>query len=365
MNINSLIKGTSARTPDPERALKNLERLFKYVPEFLEENEQQIETVAGLFSYSQFLAEYCIKNPIKLSFALKNIHSPIKKQEIISQARKKYKVPVKKPSGLFKQEAMKILREIKKSYLLRITIKDISGITSLNECMSELSILSEAILELSLDISFFLMRDKFGDLKNNSFSITGLHQSPTEDEIAYRVDLRLRPNGQKGAISLSLDSYVSYYESWGKTWERMALVRARHAAGDELFSRMFISAIEPFVWKRSIDYNDIEEIKELKKKVDIIFDVDDIKRGYGGIREIEFFVQTFQLLYGGDRKNLRTGTLTTALEELSKEGILSKEDVRTLSESYLFLRRLEHILQMKDDIQTHSLPSNPEEIAIL
>jgi len=422
MNINSLIKGTSARTPDPERALKNLERLFTYVPEFLEENEQQIETVAGLFSYSQFLAEYCIKDPIKLSFALKNIHSPIKKQEIISQARKKYKVPVKKPSGLFKQEAMKILREIKKSYLLRITIKDISGITSLNECMSELSILSEAILELSLDISFFLMREKFGDLKNDSFSIiglgklgagelnyssdidiisvykldecmssgilspsgirvnkiysheyfcrlteilTGLLQSPTEDGIAYRVDLRLRPNGQKGAISLSLDSYVSYYESWGKTWERMALVRARHAAGDELFSRMFISAIEPFVWKRSIDYNDIEEIKELKKKVDIIFDVDDIKRGYGGIREIEFFVQTFQLLYGGDRKNLRTGTLTTALEELSKEGILSKEDVRTLSESYLFLRRLEHLLQMKDDIQTHSLPSNPEEIVIL
>jgi glutamine synthetase adenylyltransferase len=91
MNINSLIKGTSARTPDPERALKNLERLFTYVPEFLEENEQQIETVAGLFSYSQFLAEYCIKDPIKLSFALKNIRSPIKRQEIISQARKKYK----------------------------------------------------------------------------------------------------------------------------------------------------------------------------------------------------------------------------------------------------------------------------------
>jgi glutamate-ammonia-ligase adenylyltransferase len=422
MNINSLIRETSARTPDPERALKNLERLFTYVPEFLEENEQQIETVARLFSYSQFLAEYCIKDPIRLSSALKNIHRPIKKQEIISQARKKYKVPVKKSSDSFKQEAMRILREIKKSYLLRITINDISGIISLNECMSELSILSEAILEVSLNISYFLMREKFGDLKSDSFSIiglgklgagelnyssdidiisvynldecmssgiltpsgirvnkiysheyfcrlteilTGLLQSPTEDGIAYRVDLRLRPNGQKGAISLSLDSYVSYYESWGKTWERMALIRARHAAGDELSGRMFISAIEPFIWKRSIDYNDIEEIKELKKKVDIIFDVDDIKRGYGGIREIEFFVQTFQLLHGGDRKNLRTGTLTTALEELSKEGILSKEDVRTLSESYLFLRRLEHILQMKDDLQTHSLPSKPEEIVIL
>lgn len=421
MNINSLIKETSARTPDPERALKNLERLFKYVPEFLEENEQQIETVARLFSYSQFLAEYCIKNPIKLSFALKNIHGPIKKQEIISHARKKYKVPIKKPSNLFKQEAMKILRGIKKSYLLRITIKDISGITTLNECMSELSILSEAILELALNISYFLMREKFGDLKNDSFSLIGLGklgagelnyssdidiipvykldecmssgiltssgvrvnkiysheyfcrlteiltnllQSPTEDGIAYRADLRLRPNGQKGALSLSQDSYISYYEAWGRTWERMALIRARPVAGDSQLGENFIGAIEPFVWKRSIDYNDIEEIRGLKKKIDTIFDVNDIKRGYGGIREIEFFVQTFQLLYGGERKNLRTGLLTIALKELFKECFLTKEDVGTLEESYFFLRRLEHILQMKDDIQTHSLPSKPEEIVI-
>jgi glutamate-ammonia-ligase adenylyltransferase len=189
--------------------------------------------------------------------------------------------------------------------------------------------------------------------------------SPTEDGIAYRADLRLRPNGQKGALSLSLYSYLSYYEAWGKTWERMALIRARHVAGDNLLGKMFIDAIEPFVWKKSLDYNDIEEIKTLKKKIDSISDVDDIKRGYGGIREIEFFTQAFQLLYGGERKNLRTRTLITSLEELLKEKLLTGEDHKTLSECYLFLRRLEHILQMKDDVQTHSLPYQPDELEIL
>jgi glutamate-ammonia-ligase adenylyltransferase len=288
--------------------------------------------------------------------------------------------------------------------------------------MSELSILSEAIIELALDMAFTLMRRKYGLLRENAFSLIGmgklgagelnyssdidiitiyrsedsfstgilnpfgirhnkissheyfctlteiltnLLQSPTEDGIAYRVDLRLRPNGQKGALSLSLDSYRSYYEAWGKTWERIALIRARPIAGDYVFGEKFLSAIEPFVWKRSMDYNDIEEIRELKKKIDTVFDVNDIKRGYGGIREIEFFVHTFQLLYGGERKNLQKGSLIIALEELLQEGLLSRDDVRTLSESYIFLRRIEHILQMKDDMQVYNLPAQPEELEIL
>jgi glutamate-ammonia-ligase adenylyltransferase len=114
-----------------------------------------------------------------------------------------------------------------------------------------------------------------------------------------------------------------------------------------------------------MDYNDIEEVKELKKRIDSISDVNDIKRGYGGIREIEFFVHTFQLLYGGERKNLRKGSLTSVLEELLQEGFLPGDDVRTLSESYIFLRRIEHILQMKEDMQIYALPARPEELEIL
>jgi glutamate-ammonia-ligase adenylyltransferase len=423
MNMNNLIQEASAKTPDPERSLKNFERFLQKVPEFLEENEQQIESIARLFAYSQFLADYSIKNPSSLSRALKDNPITIDKQKILSEAYTVYSMfQNEERIALYKERAMNLLRQVKKDYLLFITLKDISGITSLNECMSELSILSEAIIELALNMAFTLMRRKYGLLRENAFSLIGmgklgagelnyssdidiitiyrsedsistgilnlfgirhnkissheyfctlteiltnLLQSPTEDGIAYRVDLRLRPNGQKGALSLSLDSYRSYYEAWGKTWERIALIRARPIAGDYVFGEKFLSAIEPFVWKRSMDYNDIEEVRELKKRIDAISDMNDIKRGYGGIREIEFFVHTFQLLYGGERKNLQKGSLITALEELLQEDLLSRDDVRTLSESYIFLRRIEHILQMKDDMQVYSLPAQPEELEIL
>jgi glutamate-ammonia-ligase adenylyltransferase len=422
MEIGTLIKEASSETPDTERALKNLKGLLSAAPELFEEHQEKIEKIAKLFSYSQFLADYSIKNPDPLSVALQNHYNPIKKQLIISEASEKYKSFTKAPSYVLRNEAIELLRRIKKGFLLRITLKDTCGITNLSECMAELSVLSEAMIELALILSSVFMREKFGDLKDDTFSIiglgklgagelnyssdidiisvyrsgerlssgilspsgvrvnridsqeyfcrltetlTGLLSVPTEDGIAYRVDLRLRPNGQRGEISLPLDSYTSYYEAWGRTWERVALIRSRPVAGDNMLGEKFIHAIEPFVWKRSTDYNDIEEIKGLKRKIDTIADVNDVKRGYGGIREIEFFVHAFQLLYGGERKKLRQGTLNIILQELRDEGFISGEDSRILSESYLFLRRLEHILQMKDDLQIHSLPSRPDELHIL
>ena len=423
MNLNNLIEEASAATPDPERALKNFERFQREAPDFLEKHERLIESIARLFAYSQFLADYSMRNPSSLTRALKDHAMTIDKKKILSEAYTAYAAfRHEDRTALYRESAMNLLRQVKKDHLLFITLRDISGITSLNECMSELSILSEAIIELALDMALTLMRRKYGLLRENAFSLIGMgklgagelnyssdidiitiyrsedsistgtlnpfgirhnkissHEyfctlteiltnllmSPTEDGIAYRADLRLRPNGQKGALSLSLYSYLSYYEAWGKTWERMALIRARHVAGDNLLGKIFIDAIEPFVWKKSLDYNDIEEIKTLKKKIDSISDVHDIKRGYGGIREIEFFTQAFQLLYGGERKNLRIRTLITSLEELLKEKLFTGEDYRTLSECYLFLRRLEHILQMKDDVQTHSLPYQPDELEIL
>ncbi len=423
MKINNLLKEVSAGTPDSDRAFKNLERLLGAAPETIELHEQHIDKIAKLFSYSQFLADYAIRNPACLFRSLNVLHADIDKHDILSEACDKYaSFRQEERAQVFKLNAMKLLRELKKDYLLIITMQDISAVKDLNECMAALSVLSEALLELALDMSFTLMRRKFGLLRENAFSVIGmgklgagelnyssdvdlvtvyrseesistgvlnpfgirynkissheyfcaltetlinLLQSMTEEGIACRLDLRLRPNGQKGPVSLSLNSYKSYYESWGKTWERLALIRARPVAGDESLGQNFAIMIEPFVWKKSIDFNDIEEIKELKKRIDTLFDVKDIKRSYGGIREIEFFVQTFQLLYGGERKNLRAVKISEALKELALDGFVPADDVRTLSGSYLFLRRLEHVLQMKDDIQTHALPSTPEEIDIL
>jgi [glutamine synthetase] adenylyltransferase / [glutamine synthetase]-adenylyl-L-tyrosine phosphorylase len=422
MNINNLMKEASAGTPDPERALKNLERLFRGYPDLTEKHTGRLRDIALLFSYSQFLADYCISNPKKLAAALKNINKPFSRKEMLSKARESCKAVCFPISPLRKQDMMRKLRDIKKHYLLRITLRDLLSISGLDECMSELSMLAEAVLEVAVDMSFALIREKFGDMKDESFAVIGLgklgagelnyssdidiisvfraeeqlssgvktpsgvrvnkissHEyfcrlteilagllhTPTEDGIAYRVDLRLRPNGQKGALSLPLNSYLSYYEAWGKTWERLAMIRAKHAAGDQMLGKTFIDGIDPFVWKRSLDYSDIEEIRELKKKIDAISDMNDIKRGSGGIREIEFFVQTFQLLYGGDNTSLRTGRLASILDNLLEAGFLSKNDVKTLSESYNFLRRIEHILQMKDDLQTYTLPSLAAEKDIL
>ena len=422
MNIKSLIQEASERTPDSAKALKNLERLLQECPELIEEHEQQIDGIAKLFSYSQFLADFSIENPGILTRNLKDIAIPVSKQKIVSETRKAFEIHAGEPIGPFKQKAMEFLRKTKKNHLLRTTLRDLAGMTSLKECMAELSAIADALTETALYIAEFILRERFGFMRDNAFTViglgklgagelnyssdidiltvyhfenrlstgiltpygirtnkidaheyfcrlteifTGLLHSPTEDGIVYRVDLRLRPNGQKGPVSLSLDSYRAYYEAWGKTWERVALIRSRPVGGDIHLGETFLHAIEPFVWKRSTDYHDIEEIRELKKKIDTIFDVNDIKRGYGGIREIEFFVQTFQLLYGADKTILRAGPVTEVLEELLREGFLTGEDTTVLSESYLFLRRLEHILQMKDDIQTHSLPSNPGELDIL
>lgn len=324
MNINRLIQEASGETPDPARALKNLENFSCEAPEIIEEHAQQIDRIARLFAYSQFLADYSVSNPACLSRALRDLSIAIDKKKILSEALDEYSTfRDEERHAEHREKAMNLLRKIKKDHLLLITLKDISGITDLNECMSELTVLSQAIIELALDMSSVLMRRKFGLLRENAFSLIGmgklgagelnyssdidivtiyrsedglstgilnpfgirhnkispheyfctlteiltnLLQLPTEDGIAYRVDLRLRPNGQKGALSLSLDSYRSYYEAWGKTWERIALIRARPVAGDYVFGEKFLSVIEPFIWKKSMDYNDIEEVRELKKE---------------------------------------------------------------------------------------------------
>jgi glutamate-ammonia-ligase adenylyltransferase len=186
-----------------------------------------------------------------------------------------------------------------------------------------------------------------------------LLSTSTGEGIVYRVDLRLRPQGQKGEIALPLGSYGEYYLTWGRTWERMALIRARPVAGDGGLGLGFMQTVEPFVWRGS-DYSDMEEIRALKKKIDSSHSRDDIKRGSGGIREVEFFIQTFQLIYGPDRPSLRTHRLLNAMQALRRLGLVPGRDLSALRDNYLFLRRLEHCLQMKDDLQTHTLPSSEE-----
>lgn len=411
--METTIKEVALRTPDPERSLRNLERFRDISPSLNELHVEDLKKIALLFSYSQFLADYCIISPDILYCELKNIERPPNKEEILSYVTEPY---------LQKYEIMKFLRDLRKRFYLRLTLRYITGLTDITVSMHELSILAEVIIQIALDYSILLIRERFGDIDNSGISfialgklgadelnyssdidllslyrsadsyssgillpsgvrvnrihsheyfckltetLVSLLSTRTEDGIAYRVDLRLRPNGQKGDISLPIESCISYYEAWGKTWERLALIRARPVAGDISIGKDFINAIEPFVWKRSIDYADIDEIRDLKRKIDSIADINDIKRGYGGIREIEFFVQTFQILNGGAREKLRTPKLIEAIRILTSDGFISYSEADVLINTYLFLRKIEHLLQMKDDLQTHSLPSQFNDIEIL
>jgi glutamate-ammonia-ligase adenylyltransferase len=120
-----------------------------------------------------------------------------------------------------------------------------------------------------------------------------------------------------------------------------------------------------FVWRSPVDYSEIEEIRALKRKIDSTFLKDDIKRGWGGIREAEFFVQTFQLIYGLEHRSLRTYRMLNAMQGLRRLGLVPEREVSALWEGYLFLRQVEHFLQMKDDLQTYTLPTSGEELEAL
>lgn len=192
----------------------------------------------------------------------------------------------------------------------------------------------------------------------------------SEDGFVFRVDLRLRPEGQGGPLAQSLGGYEIYYESWGQTWERSALIKARPAAGDGELGREFVERITPFVYRKYLDYSAIAEIREMKQKINK--DVEqkgrarrDVKLGYGGIREIEFVIQALQLIYAGRDRSLRERNALKALHMLSQKGLITYQEHAALAKAYVFLRTVEHRIQMLDDLQTQSIPQDEREVRTL
>ncbi len=192
----------------------------------------------------------------------------------------------------------------------------------------------------------------------------------TGDGFVFRVDMRLRPEGQRGPLAQSLGGYEIYYESWGQTWERSALLKARPVAGDEAVGGEFMDRIAPFVYRKYLDYSAIAEIRDMKQKINR--DVEqkgrtnrDVKLGYGGIREIEFVIQALQLVYAGRDRTLREKNALKALHILSQKGLISYQEHAVLSNAYIFLRTVEHRIQILDDLQTQTLPDDERELRAL
>jgi glutamate-ammonia-ligase adenylyltransferase len=180
----------------------------------------------------------------------------------------------------------------------------------------------------------------------------------TDDGYCFRVDLRLRPEGTRGPVCNSLAALESYYESWGRPWERQAWLKARPCAGDLALGEEALRMLEPFVWPRTAGPSAIADVHELMSRIrDELSEPDDIKLGPGGIREIEFFVQALQLVHARVPSVRERGTLR-ALDKLLYAGLVSERERRTLADAYVFLRKVEHRLQLDSGRQTHALPAD-------
>jgi glutamate-ammonia-ligase adenylyltransferase len=197
-----------------------------------------------------------------------------------------------------------------------------------------------------------------------------LLQERTTQGYVFRVDLRLRPDPSSTQVAVSMPAALDYYESRGQNWERAAMIKARPCAGDVAAGQRLLAELAPFIWRKYLDFVALGDIHEMKRQIqayrgcgEVAVEGHNVKLGRGGIREIEFFVQTQQLIAGGRHPALRGRETLATLEQLSRGGWIDAAARNDLEGAYMFLRTVEHRLQMVADEQTHTLPSTPDELA--
>ncbi len=420
----SVVFTGAAAAPDPMAFLLNLSKAADSIPgdelSRVLSRPSLLPVAAALFGGSEFLAEQAARRRdlfrflfLEEGYARRTSREELAGEAVAEAARCGDEAQVKAA-----------LRRIKLREMARIGARDLSGIAPLDEVMEDLSSLAEASLEGAYTFARRVLTERYGaprveggagrecgfvvmgmgklggrelnfssdiDLlylyETDSGATEGgregkpisLHQyfvrlsemitrivsEVTEDGFVFRVDLRLRPEGTRGDLANSLRSAEIYYESWGQTWERAALIKARPVAGDLAAGEEFLRVVTPFVYRKYLDFTAIEEIKEMKDRIHLAASRArkggrDLKLGSGGIREIEFFVQAHQLIYGGKNPALRVRSTTEALAALALQGIIAEEERGNLREAYAFLRALEHRIQVFQERQTHTLPVREE-----
>ncbi len=238
--------------------------------------------------------------------------------------------------------------------------------------------LSGSELNFSSDIDLiFLRQPEEGWTKGSSrVSVSKFYESlarsvskslseVTEDGFVFRVDLRLRPEGEKGELVPSVANATDYYLAWGRTWERAALMKAAPVAGDKDLGTEFLKDLEPFIYRKHLDYSTLDDIRDMKSRIENQLKSKpgvNIKLGQGGIREIEFFVQALQLINAGRTPRVRSRSTLVSLDLLQDTGLLEKSTSDLLREAYLYFRKTEHRIQIDKQRQTHELPKCKEDL---
>lgn len=235
-------------------------------------------------------------------------------------------------------------------------------------------------LNYSSDIDLIVVFDPDGvDYRGDKFigeffvrltkDLVRLMDERTPDGYVFRTDLRLRPDPGSTKIAIALPAAETYYESFGQNWERAAMIKARNVAGDDAAARAFLDHLRPFIWRKSLDFHAIQDIHSIKRQIhaakgggQVAVAGHNIKVGRGGIREIEFFAQTQQLIWGGREPQNRRPRTLEAIEALVETGHVKPEVSTDLAEAYHYLRTLEHRLQMIEDAQTQVLPADADKL---
>ena len=406
-NLAGMLLDALSTTPDPDAALLGF---CRYVAERtpraafignLQADPRMLDILTQLLGTSPFLSEILIRDPEYLHWLRRELDGP-------PPDRTAYDAEVDRRLDATQSVDNQVngLKRLQRREMLRIAARDLFGMLdreTLTTTTTQLSHLADALvdgvlrvataehtarqgplpgrfavigmgklggvdLNYSSDIDLIYVYDvppeAAGDVHQRyqrlGRRLTTLLSEHTAEGYLYRVDMRLRPMGGSGNLVYSLRQSAQYYENLGETFERFALLKARPIAGDRALGEKFVELVAPFVYRKYLDHAAIEELARYKARADREHarhgDLDrNIKEGRGGIREIELFAQVFLLLHGGERPVLRTGHTLTALEQLGAHGFIEPEVQRDLTAAYVFLRNIEHGLQVAEGQQTHSL----------
>ncbi len=416
-----------AEAPDPEGALLRLERLSESeeTVRLLEQHHFLAHYAVMVCGHSRFLGETLVQNrDLLVSFLReKNLDRSFSREEF-HQALARFR------ARSFETDVSLLLARFKRREYVRIMLRDVLKIAPLAETTAEISALADALIEAALRESESRLRHRYGTaqhvdatgrLVDTPFAILALgklggnelnyssdvdllylhgdgEEPPgasisnreyfihlaqqttatlvrlTREGPVFRIDLRLRPQGGEGELAIGFSHALAYYTNVAHDWERQALIKVRHAAGDANLAREFIRAVQPHVYTPEVNFAAIKTALMAREKMHRRRrqtktpqppEAGDVKLDRGGIRDIEFLVQCLQRVYGGAEPWLRSGGTLFSLHKLHDKGHISGKEFHDLTSAYEFLRHVEHRLQLREGQQTHRLPTQESEARIL
>ena len=372
-------------------------------------SDKLVASVAKVWACSEFIAQSCLRN----TALLRDLVDSGDLEKTYPETSYRHKLDALEITD--DDELRRQLRLFRRREMVRIAWRDLAGWAELPETLMDLSLLAESCIQFALDHLYKqvcanrgtpLLKDgtsqqivvlgmgKLGgyelnyssdidlifaypeegalsDRKETSYSefFTRLCQKlvrtlddVTEDGFVFRTDIRLRPFGDSGPVIMTFDGMENYYLTQAREWERYAMIKARQVAGDFKQGAQLMAMLKPFVYRRYLDYGAFEELRALKMQITQELKrkdrLENVKLGPGGIREVEFIGQVFQLIRGGKEKSLQTRSLLEALHNIADLSLLPRSEVEELIAAYSFLRRVENHIQEYLDSQTHDLPVN-------